>query len=299
MSLGPITISSIGFFLFLSFLLGSFLFWRKAKEEHFDDADIFDLIFLTLIVGIIGARLFYILINLDKFGFNIGRWFNLNFDNGFSWLGFLIGYMYVLKGVCKHKKWNFFEIADLSVFGIVLGQIFYRFGQFLDGSYLGKTTNLPIGFIFPGQNIARHAVTLYEILFLIILYLILKKFEKSYRFFSWYQTDRGEARAGFLWLSYLLTLVGFNIGLDFLFETRTLIFWVISLNQIILILILIAIIFTFWLRAGNEFNLSKFFNKFIPEEKENNKIIRPVSEKLQLHERPKRFLRTKAGTDAK
>jgi phosphatidylglycerol---prolipoprotein diacylglyceryl transferase len=277
--------------------MASFSIWKRAKDEHYEDNHIFDVIFLGIFGGIVGARLFYILFNFPDFGFRIGRWFNLAYSNQFSWLGFLLGFIYVVKIFAKKKKWDFFKFADLSVFGIIIAQVFIRFGQFLDGSYVGTQTNLPIGLNFPGIVGARHALSLYEIPIFVIAYFLIRWFDRHYRLFSWYQGDRGEARSGFLWQTYLTIYTSLQFFLDFLYERKT-IFWIFSLRQILLFIVLFIIIIVFWMRAGNEFDLDKIKEKFFKEVDESQPI-RPTHKPLESRERPKRFLRAKAGKDAK
>ena len=242
---------------------------------------------------------FDFLINIDKFGLYLGRWLNLAFDNGFSWIGFVLGFMYVLKVVSTHKKWQMFEIADLSVFGIIIAQIFFRIGQFLDGSWIGKVTFSPLGLNFPGVEGARHPLSLYEIPVLFIIYFLLTWLEKRYRFFTWYQNDRGEAKPGFLWQTYIILLLSESFVLDWVFDKRNVILWIISLRQIILFILFLIAIFIFWLQAGHSINLERIKKVLIPEEKEDLKTIIPPDNKLTPHEKPRRFFRVKAGTDAK
>jgi len=227
LSIGPVTVSSLGLFFALAFIFGGFSVWRKAKEEHYEDDDIFDAIFLAFFGGIVGARLLYVLLHFSDFGFSLAKWINLEYSNGFTWLGFLFGVMYVLRLVAKKKKWSFYEFADISVYGIITAHLLIRIGQFLDGSYVGSQTSLPIGLVFPGLEGRRHPLPLYEIAILLFIYFLIKWLDKHYRLFTWYQNSRGEANPGFLWLTYLAFFSLFQFLFDYM-AVREPVFWMFS-----------------------------------------------------------------------
>jgi phosphatidylglycerol:prolipoprotein diacylglycerol transferase len=74
--------------------------------------------------------------------------------------------------------------GDLMVYPLILAMIIGRIGCFLagldDGTY-GIPSNLPWAINF-GDGTRRHPTNLYEILFWIILWLVLKAIEKKHRF---------------------------------------------------------------------------------------------------------------------
>ena len=70
-SIGKFDIKTITLFVLLSFFFSSFIFWRKGREEHYSEADIFDGFVLAAIIGSIFARGVFILFNISNIGFNI------------------------------------------------------------------------------------------------------------------------------------------------------------------------------------------------------------------------------------
>jgi len=258
---GPIVITSLGVFSVLSFFFGGFFIWRKAKQEHIEDSDIFDLIFLSLVTGLAGGRLGYILSSPEEFGGGIQSWLDPVSSHGFAWFGFLAGWMLGVKWVCSHKKWSFFEIVDISVSGILISQILLRLGQFLDGSFVGSSTNMPWGVPFPGFESNMHPLSFYEIPMLFFLAWLVKYFDKHYRLYGWYRGSRGEAKPGFLWLTYLLGLTLMHLFLDFVFK-RELVLAFISYRQLWLLGMLGLTIFWFWWQSGDSFDIWKLREKW-------------------------------------
>lgn len=294
-SFGPFTISSLGLFIALAFVFGSFQIWKKMKEEHFEDNDIFDIIFMSFFGGLIGGRLFAILFDFGTFGFDIGKWLSLSYSNQFSWIGFIIGLMYVYSVTSKKRKFEYYKLLDLSVFGVIFTQILIRFGQFLDGSYVGIVTSLPIGLHFPGLEGDRHPLQLYEIIVFVGSLFLIKFFDKHYRLYSWYQDNRGKAHPGFLWLVYLFILLITLFILDFI-DVRNTLFWFISVKQVVIFVLLVWCSVAFWMRAGNKLNFSFLDN--LVDKSEDQPIREPMSSSAVRERKVKRFSRsrkTKSG----
>lgn len=248
-SFGPIAVSSLGLLTFLAFLTGLFLIWRRGKEEGLDEEKLLDVAFVGLIVGLILGRAFFILEHWPELGTDIGRWFDLKNFAGFSFFGGVAGAWLVLFLAAKDHKWNFWAVSDLAVFGVIWAQILVRLGQFLDGSFLGKPTNLPLGLSFPGVEESRFPVQPVAVAFLVLVYFWLKRLEKQYRLFVWYQDKRGEARPGFLVLTFMFVYGWFRFGLAF-FRPAS-VYWVgLSLSQWVSLLTVVLAIGLFGERMG-------------------------------------------------
>jgi phosphatidylglycerol:prolipoprotein diacylglycerol transferase len=100
---------------------------------------------------------------------------------GQSMVGGLLG---GLLGVELAKKWSGvrYSTGDKFVFPVLLGVIIGRIGCFvagLDDGTFGNPTSLPWGVDF-GDGIPRHPTQLYEILFVAVLWLFLKKYQSRF-----------------------------------------------------------------------------------------------------------------------
>lgn len=215
LSIGPVVIYSFSVLLVVAFLLGSFMFWEKGREEHYDEVELFDLILMAAIWGLVGARLGYVLVHFDDFGLNLWYWLAVWQKPGFFWLGIFIGAGAAVVRFCKKMDWDVFKVLDLLTIGVSLGQAVVNLGMFLGGGTAGKMTNLPTGMVFPGLFERRHPVGLYGFVIWMLVFWLLWWLEGKYRKFEWYQKHKGDARPGFLVFSYLalLGVVGFLLGL--------------------------------------------------------------------------------------
>ena len=86
----------------------------------------------------------------------------------------------ITKKILRVKR----RTGDLFVYPLLLGIIIGRIGCFLTGvkdGTVGLASHLPWAFD-QGDGIARHPTSLYEILFLIILWIVIKKIEKLHFF---------------------------------------------------------------------------------------------------------------------
>ncbi|GAG43512.1 unnamed protein product, partial [marine sediment metagenome] len=140
----------------LGFFLGSFLIWQKGREEHFEESSLMDGILLVIMAALIVSRIWYVIFNWSA-SWRIGSFisfFDLVKKPGFAWQGALLGGIFTLVVYCKKKKWDFYKLADLSVFGIILGLIFGNIGLFLN-------------------NFTPQPIFLFEAILLIVLYRLL------------------------------------------------------------------------------------------------------------------------------
>ena len=214
-SIGPIAISTLGVFSFLAFLWATFWLWKKGKEEGLDEEKLLDTAFLGALAGLVSGRIVFIIEHWSNFGWIVANWLDFSHRGGMSFFGAVAGAMAIIWWLAKPYKWNFWVVTDLAVFGLMGAQILVRLGQFLDGSFFGRSTNLFLGMSFPGVEGRHYPIQLIEIIFLLWLYFWLSRLEKQYRLFTWYQDKRGEAQPGFLILSYGLVYAFFRFWLAF------------------------------------------------------------------------------------
>ena len=137
LQLGPIKISSLGFFMVVSLLVIVFLTWREGRKEYLDEEKVMDILLLSVLAGVIGARLFYVILHWDLFGFNILRVFLPTWVPGFYIYGGILTALSVSYLICVRKKINFLRFFDAVIPGFIFGAVIYKIGLFLDGGLVG------------------------------------------------------------------------------------------------------------------------------------------------------------------
>ena len=140
-SIGPLAISSFGFFLALAFLYGSFLVWRLARAWDLPEEKVLDLILLTFFGGLIGARLFFVSLNLDFFSQNLLAILLITKYPGLNFWGGLLGGWLTLFYLARRLNLSFWQVADLAAIGFLGGLILGDIGCFLGGCGVGVASN--------------------------------------------------------------------------------------------------------------------------------------------------------------
>ena len=171
-SIGPLTVSSFGFFLALSFLYGAFLTWRLSRAWELDEEKILDLCLLTFFGGLLGARIIFVTLNFQIFEADLLKIPLLTKYPGLNFWGGLLGGAVTLFAFTKRvKKINFWQVADLAGVGVLSGLVLGNIGCFFGGCNVGIASSLPIAVPMVGYLGKRFPIQLFEaITFAIILW---------------------------------------------------------------------------------------------------------------------------------
>ncbi len=194
-SIGPLTIYSYGVLFAAAFVIGIYLAQKKAAclgiepdekgekgEKGEKKAIIIDLGVYILIAAIVGARLFYIISNLDWY---IKHPIEIVFSRtGFVFYG---GFIFaVLTGIWFLRRHNLpvLKIADIFSPAVAIGEAIGRIGCFLHGCCYGKPTSLPWHVHFPEGspvgNIDVHPTQIYLSISNIIIFIILSTIKPGF-----------------------------------------------------------------------------------------------------------------------
>ena len=181
--LGPLTFYSYGLMLAIAYLVSSSLTARDAKRSNakIHPDQLSNLFFFTLVAGIVGARVFYIVTNWDFYSVNTYQILRLD-HGGLVWYGgFLAGFLVALLYL-RIKKIPFLETADLISPYLALAHSIGRIGCFLNGCCFGKPTHSIFGVYFPNRLIPIHPTQLYSSAGLFVIFLVLLQWRKRKHF---------------------------------------------------------------------------------------------------------------------
>ncbi|MBR3644287.1 MAG: prolipoprotein diacylglyceryl transferase [Parasporobacterium sp.] len=147
LKIGPLTIYTYGFMIALGVIMAFLLSMRQAKLYGLDADEMFNLGTVGIVAGIIGAKVFYLIVELPDIINNPSLL--LDVSNGFVVFGglvcgFLAPYIY-----CRKKKIRFLPYLDTAVPQVALAQGFGRIGCFFAGCCYGKVTHAWYGVVFP------------------------------------------------------------------------------------------------------------------------------------------------------
>ena len=179
---GPFTVTTWGVFVLTGILLAVYYAAREAEKAGFRRDDLYDLAFFSVLAGIVGARLFYVLTHWSEFAADPVEILRIWHGGMVFYGGFLLGVPAALAFVYR-RKLPPSRVADWIAPGIPLAIAIGRWGCFFNGCCFGKPTELPWGVIFPDgaagaqfPGVHLHPTQIYEsigqvLVFLFLLYL--------------------------------------------------------------------------------------------------------------------------------
>jgi len=244
--------------LLLAFFFAGYNFWRKGREEHYDELVLFDGLLLSLFSGFILARAFYIILNFTKFHWSLLAWLDIFTYPGINYFVLFAGAGFYLYHYALKKKWDVFEILDFGVLSLAIAQVFIWLGMFWRGVNFGKATNLPWGMVFPGVFDKHHPLQLYFVVFYLLLFIYLSRVESKYRRFEWYRYGKKTAHTGFLTSMFFIWVGLFNALMSF-WKISTLNFYGVSIDFLLSLAFLVFGLFLLGIRSGRI--SSKFLGK--------------------------------------
>jgi phosphatidylglycerol:prolipoprotein diacylglycerol transferase len=162
---GPVRVHWYGIMYLLGFAAGWWLGRRRAAQpgSTWKSNDVDDLVFYSMLGGILGGRIGYVLFYGWPFWAK-DAWYPLRiWEGGMSIHGGLLGGIVALLIFAKTHRRNIGDVFDFTVPLPGLGLFFGRLGNFINGELWGKPTTLPWGFNYNGQVL--HPSQLYEAFF--------------------------------------------------------------------------------------------------------------------------------------
>ncbi len=112
----------------------------RSKKIGVTSEDILDIALFTIPIGIIGARLYYVMTKLEDFDTFIDV-INIR-DGGLAIYGGIIAGGITVLACSIIKKINFFALADCVAPGVLLAQGIGRWGNFMNGEAFGSQTDI-------------------------------------------------------------------------------------------------------------------------------------------------------------
>ena len=191
-----------GVLIALGFALGILYCSRHAPDFGVESDDFIDLVLWLIPLSILGARLYFVIFRWEDYAREpaaiLAVW-----EGGLAIYGGVIAGVLCTVFVCRRKKIPVAAMLDLAVFGLLIGQILGRWGNFMNREAFGAETEIfcRMGLTDPsGHTIYVHPTFLYESLWNLIGLLGLIAFVKKGRrrydgqcaalYFFWYGLGR-------------------------------------------------------------------------------------------------------------
>ncbi len=179
---GFIQIYWYSIFIVIGMTIGMYLVYKEAIKEGMNENAITNLIFYTVIVSIVGARLYYVAFNWSYYSNHFLEIFEI-WNGGLAIHGAIIfGGVYLIYYTKAHH-FDTLKVLDICCVGLIIGQAIGRWGNFFNQEAYGALTTaenlkslfIP-QFIIDGMNIGGayyHPTFFYESLWNIVGFVIL------------------------------------------------------------------------------------------------------------------------------
>lgn len=168
LTIGPVKIYTFGVFLVLAFFWALFILWRNIRLTSYKEEEIFDGVFLSIFFGLFLGRLVYVILNFDKFGFNLLKFILINGYPGIAIYGFLVGFFLYFLIFSHFKKIKFLEVVDYLMTSFFIALVLGKLGGFFSGAEVGTKTTFFISVKYLGYQGLRHITAFYESLFFLV-----------------------------------------------------------------------------------------------------------------------------------
>ena len=178
----------------------------RAGQIGINSDHIIDFALFVIPIGVIGARLYYVLMELENYK-TLKDVLNIR-EGGLAIYGGIIAGAITVFCVCRYKKINFLAFADCVVPGLIMAQAIGRWGNFMNGEAFGGETEsfLRMGIqnfnsyitFNTGAMVYVHPTFLYESLWNIVGFIAINIFYKHKKYdgqiflmiFGWYGLGR-------------------------------------------------------------------------------------------------------------
>ena len=240
--IGPFSVYSYGLMLGIAFIIGSWLLGKELKRNKYDENIGVMVTFLSLIGGIVGSKIFYI---IEEWNFGKGSSLSallkpdyLFSAAGLTFYGGLILAFVLIYFYCKKKNIKILRMLDFMAPSAMLGYGIARIGCHLagDGDY-GIVVNQTMweflgysyskGTVPTAPGVLVHPTPVYETIISILIFVFLWRQRKKVKYI------------GELFAFYLILSGAERLLVEFI-RINPKVIWILTQAQIISVLLIIA-----------------------------------------------------------
>ena len=156
--IGNFFITIYGCLIALGVISGIYMAAHMAKISGQDQDLYWDFAIYAVIFSIVGARIYYVAFEWDKYKNNLLNVFNLR-QGGIAIYGAVIGAFITLFVYCKIKKQRPLLMGDTAMPGLILGQVIGRWGNFFNREVFGEYTDSLFAMRLPASMVRQRDIS--------------------------------------------------------------------------------------------------------------------------------------------
>lgn len=142
LQIGPLAIRWYGLLIAAAVLLGTSLAHREAIRRGEDPDQLLNVIVVSVMAALVGARLYYVLFNWEYYGSRPSKIFAV-WEGGLAIHGGILGGALATAFYAALKKLPMLAYMDIMAPPLALGQAIGRWGNFFNQEAFGTPTDLP------------------------------------------------------------------------------------------------------------------------------------------------------------
>ncbi len=168
-----------GIIIAAAMVLAVTIVYRRAPLHKISSEKTLDFVLITVPLGVIGARLYYVIFNWDYYAGDIYKMINTR-NGGLAIHGGLILGFLTAAILCRLWDVKPLNLLDLTVPAVAIAQSIGRWGNYFNHEAHGGPTDLPWAISVDGQMV--HPTFLYESIWCFLLFFILLLIDNNRKF---------------------------------------------------------------------------------------------------------------------
>lgn len=139
--IGPFAVRWYGVLMATTVALGFYYIRRDGLKLGFDEDALYNVVFIAVLGGIIGARLVYVATNWPAYAGAPLDIIRID-QGGLSFHGAIIGGVSAAAWYLRRKKYSLPVFLDLTIPGVSIGIFLVRLANLINGEVLGRTNEI-------------------------------------------------------------------------------------------------------------------------------------------------------------
>ena len=151
-------IAYYGIVIAIAMIVGISIAMREARRTGQDPDIYLDMLMITMVTSVIGARIYYVAFSWENYKDNLIQIFNTR-NGGLAIYGGIIAGIITVYVFVKIKKMNFQQVADTVCMGLITGQIIGRWGNFFNREAFGGYADNLLAMQLPVSAVRQNEIT--------------------------------------------------------------------------------------------------------------------------------------------
>jgi len=141
LGIGPVQLTGFGFAILMCFVIGQVVAQKELARLGFDPNPVGDMVFAAVVGGLLGAKLYYVLV--------LGHWDAIFERGGFVYWGGLLGGTLAVMAVVRRKRFGMLRMLDVGGISVAAAYAVGRTGCWAIGDDYGRPWQGFLAVAFP------------------------------------------------------------------------------------------------------------------------------------------------------